>query len=142
MTDDIIASAIWLKAENNRGYGALPIPQPPDDKITKLLRAWATLALSARSAASTRVLDEQRFTLLAYSERMASLAVRTGDIEKIFLGLLAVGVDGWRGDWRNNIILLSLHYDAAQKLSRAAEPVFEKAASLLSPNVATVGRYR
>src|ERR1700726_205544 len=101
MADDLVASAEWLRAENNRGYGKLAIPQPIDDETTKLLQTWASLSPSARLAASLRVLDEQRFTLLGYSERMASLAVRTRDIEKIFFGLLALGIDGWRGDWRD-----------------------------------------
>ncbi len=136
MTDDLIASAEWLRAENNRGYGALAFPQPIDNEITELLRTWAALGPSARSAASLRVLDEQRFTLMAYSERMASLEVRTREIEKIFFGLLALGVDGWRGDWRDNVTVLSVHYDAAQRLSVVAEPVFEGAAALLSPEVA------
>ena len=136
MTDDLIASAEWLRAENTRGYGNLPIPQPLDDKITDLLRTWTALSRSARSAASLRVREDQRFTLLACSERLASLAVRTPDMEKIFFGLLALGVDGWRFDWRDNVLVLSLHYDAAQRLS-AAEPVFERAAVLLCPKVAT-----
>jgi hypothetical protein len=123
--------------QKNRGYVKLAIPQPIDDEITELLRTWTTLNPSARLAASLRVLDEQRFTLLAYSERMASLAVRTHDIEKIFFGLLALGIDGWRSDWRDNVLVLSLHYDAAQRLSVAAEPVFERAATLLCPKVAT-----
>ncbi|MEJ1968710.1 MAG: hypothetical protein WDN03_08800 [Rhizomicrobium sp.] len=61
-------------------------------------------------------MDEQRFTLLAYSERMASLAVREHNKGLIILGLLALGIDGWRGDWRDNAVLISLHYDAAKML--------------------------
>jgi hypothetical protein len=137
MIEDLIASADWLRVENNRAYGPLPIPQPIDDEITELLRTWAGLDPSERLAASLRVLDNQRFTLTAYSERMASLAVRTRDIEKIFFGLLALGIDGWRNDWRDNVTILSVHHDAAQRLSVVAEPVFERAAALLSPKVAT-----
>jgi hypothetical protein len=137
MTDDLIASAEWLRSKNNRGYGKLAIPQPIDDRITELLQTWAALGPPERLAATLRVLEEQRFTLLAYSGRMASLAVRTRDLEKISLGLLALGVDDWRFDWRDNITVLSLHYDAAQRLSVAAAPLFEKAAALLSPKMAT-----
>jgi hypothetical protein len=137
MTGDLIASAEWLRVENNRGYGTLAIPQPIDDKITGLLRTWAGLGTSARSAASSRVLDEQRFTLMAYSERMASLAVCTRDMEKVLFGLLALGVDGWRDDWRDSVMVLSVLYDAVQRLSAAPEPVLERAAALLSPKAAT-----
>jgi hypothetical protein len=136
MIDDLIASAEWLKVENNRGYGKLTIPQPTDDQITELLQTWVALSPSERLAASLRVLDEQRFTLLAYSGRMASLAVRTHDAEKIFFGLLALGVDDWGGDWRENILVLALHYDAAERLG-VVEPVFARAAAFLSPKLAT-----
>lgn len=136
MTHDLFASASWLKAENNRGYGPLPIPQSTDDQITKLLRDWASLPQSERSVASNQILEDQRFTLLAYSERMASFAVRTGDSERIFLGLLSLGVDGWRSDWRDNAVILALHYDATQRLGIDTARMFGRAAGLLSPKVA------
>jgi hypothetical protein len=137
MTDDLIESAEWLKARNSPGYGPLAIPQSIDDKITELLRTWAGLEPSARSVASSRVLDDQHYTLMAYAERMASSAVRTRDMEKIYFGLLALGVDGWRGDWRESVMILSVLYDAAQRLSATAEPVFERAVALLAPKAAT-----
>ena len=93
-------AAEWLRATNNRGYGPLPIPQPRDAEIEALLRSWMALDESTRQAAAQGIAEEQRFTLLAYSERMASLAVRKRNQELIRLGLLALGIDGWRGDWR------------------------------------------
>ena len=76
MNTDIFANADWLNVDNNHGYGALPIPQARDAEISGLLRAWMMLADSDRKAVAGGVLEEQRFTLLAYSERMASFAVR------------------------------------------------------------------
>lgn len=134
MTDDLIASAECLQTENNRGYFSLPIPQPIDGEITQLMRAWAALGPSQRSVASLRASDRQSLRLKAYSERMASFAVRTGDPEKVFFGLLALGSDGWRGDWREKVLVLSLHYDALQRLNCDPEATFESATALLSPN--------
>lgn len=136
MTDELIASAECLNVENNRGYFGLPIPQPIDREITELMRAWAELNPSERSAASLRVSDRQSLRLKAYSERMASFAVRTRDPEKIFFGLLALGVDGWRGDWREKVLVLSLHYDAIQRINGDPEAMFARAAALLSPEAA------
>jgi hypothetical protein len=133
MTDDLIASAECLTAEDFHGYGRLPIPQPIDGQITELMQVWAALSPSERSAASLRVSDRQSLRLKAYSERMASFAVRTLDTEKIFFGLLALGVDGWRGDWREKVLVLSLHYDAVQRIDEDPEDMFERAAALLSP---------
>jgi hypothetical protein len=50
------------------------------------------------------------------------------------LSLVALGVDGWRlGDWRDNTLLIPLHYDAAQRIAADAGALFENAASLLPP---------
>jgi hypothetical protein len=50
MSANLISSAEWLKAANNRGYGALPIPDVMDASVLTLtddsqmssdLRIWA-----------------------------------------------------------------------------------------------------
>ena len=128
---DLFVSADWLKFENNLGYGTLAIPQPRDTDITKLLQDWVKLDKSVRKKAAQKILEEQRFTLLAYSERMASLAVRERNQDMITFGLLALGIDGWRGDWRDNAVIISLHYDAAQRLNINPKEIFEKVAALL-----------
>jgi hypothetical protein len=132
MSTNIFATADWLRVKNNPGYGTLQIPQPRDREISELLRAWIALEESSRKVAAQGILEDQRFTLLGYSERMASLAVRDHNPEWIILGLLALGIDGWRGDWRDNAAIICLHYDAAKKLDIQIESTFEKAAVLLS----------
>jgi hypothetical protein len=97
-----------------------------------LLRTWIALDAKDRLAAAEGICEDQRFKLLAYAERMASLAVRERNQEYIILGLAALGADGWRGDWRDNAAIISLHYDAARKLGLPPQPVFETAAALLS----------
>ena len=136
MTDNLIASAQCLNVENNHGYFRSPIPQPIDHEITELMRAWAALSSSERLSASLRVSDRQSLRLKADSERMASFAVRTQDPEKVLFGLLALSADGWRGDWREKVLVLSLHYDAIQRINGNPKPVFEKAAAFLSPEAA------
>jgi len=140
MPTNHFAGADWLTVKNNQGYGTLPIPQPRDADIGELLRTWAALDAPTRQTSAQGILEEQRFRLLAYSERMASLAVRKRDQELIGLGLLALGIDGWRGDWRDNAALISLHYDAAQRLAADPDSLFEKAAALLSPKAANALR--
>jgi hypothetical protein len=137
MSTNLFAAAEWLTVRNNHGYGPLPIPQPRDTQISELLRSWMALDAPTRQASARGILPEQRFTLLAYSERMASLAVRTRDEELIILGLVALGVDGWQlGDWRDNALVVALHYDAAQRIASDAASVFEKAAALVPPEPA------
>lgn len=131
MNMDFFASANWLCAENNRGYGTLPIPQHRDVEISNLLHAWLNIDESSRIASLLQVPDEYRFTLIGYSERMASLAVRDRNREHILLGLIALGLDGWRDDWRDNATILCLHYDAARRIGVKPKDLFEEAAVML-----------
>lgn len=129
----IFSSVEWLRAENNSGYGTLPIPQPRDEEISALLRSWLSLEEPVRRAALSQISEDYRFTLIGYSERMASLAVRDRNREHILLGLLALGLDGWRDDWRDNASVVCLHHDAAQRIGLCPSNLFEEAARLL-PN--------
>lgn len=124
-----------MRVNENEDYGNLPIPHPRDDEIEALILRWASLDPEARERAVAEIGEDQRFTLLAYSERMASRAVRDRNGELIFMGLLALGLDGWRADWRDNAVLLCLHHDAALKAGIPPEAVFERAATLLPPRV-------
>jgi hypothetical protein len=127
----IFASVEWLRAENNSSYGTLPIPQPRDMEISALLRSWLSLEEPSRNDALSQVSADYRFTLIGYSERLASLAVRDRNKEHILLGLLALGLDGWRDDWRDNAAVVCLHYDAAHRVGLCPSDLFEEAATML-----------
>ena len=131
MSSNLLASADWLKVQYNHGYGNLPIPSQRDAEIEGLLRKWLKLDEASRNAALAQAAAEHLFTLLSYGERMACLAVRDGDEEHVFFGLLALGLDSWQFDWRENVIIVALLYDAAQRIGVPPERVFEKAAALL-----------
>lgn len=135
MSSTIFTEASWLSMAENVGYGQLPIPDPKDDQVQALVVKWIELDEHDRISAGQAVAECQRFTLLAYSERMASFAVREKSINLVYLGLVALGIDGWRNDWRDNAVLLSLHYDALTKLGVEPKLIFEKAAKLMSTKV-------
>jgi hypothetical protein len=125
---ELFSNAQWLCG--NIGYGALPIPGRFDSRITELLRCWEGLIELERNSATGRLSNDQKRTLLAYGERMASLAVRDSNAKLIYFGLLAVGI-GWLDDWRENVLVISLHYDAASRIGAVPEEIFEDAAGLL-----------
>lgn len=131
MTTDLFSSARWLLGKETDGYGTWPIPHRVDAEITGLMQAWMEQDEPKRKAVAEQIKEEQRFLLLAYSERMASLAVRNHDRDLILLGLVALGVDGWQFDWRENMVLLCLHYDASRRIGAAPADLFEEAAQLL-----------
>ncbi len=131
MKTNLFASSDCLKDENNHGYGTLPIPIQRDAELSDLLNAWLDLDELSRNAALSQITEEHRWTLLSYSERMATWAVRDRDRSHIVLGLLALGLDGWQFDWRENMVMICLHYDAAQRIGLTPASVFEEAAKLL-----------
>jgi hypothetical protein len=134
-TSPVIFNVPWLDAENNRGYGPLPIPSDRDRQVSELIGQWLSLDENRRMEATRSISARELDTLLAYSERMASRAVRERSREWIFLGLVALGLDGWRTDWRENVIVLALHYDACQRIGESAEGMFKEAGGVLPLNV-------
>lgn len=135
MGTQIFTNAKWLSVDQNNGYGPAPIPSPRDGEIESLLVKWQSLCPSERSTAAAQISEDQRLTLLAFAERMASTAVRVKDSSRIHLGLLALGLDGWKIDWRDNVIILSLHHDAVRRLGADPRQVFSQAGLLLSDKV-------
>src|SRR5689334_17608737 len=133
MMSPLFVEADWLEGRNNRGYGPLPIPQERDLQIETLLRAYIFLDPIARQVESSTVTAGQQLTLAAYSERMASLAVRRHAKDLILFGLLALSVDGWRAEWRDNLIILALHYDASKRIGVEPEVMFHETQALLPP---------
>lgn len=112
------------------------LPAPQDAQIGDLLEAWSRLGKKERAESCQSLSYHQSLVLLGYSERAASLAVRQNRAHLIFLGLLALGVDDWRFDYRDNLVRVALHYDAALRLDVNPQAVFERAASLLEPTAA------
>jgi hypothetical protein len=135
MDIEIFSNAGWLNVDQNNGYGPAPIPSSRDAEIESLLVKWQAFSPSERSEAAARIIEDQRFTLLAFAERMATSTVRQRDPNRIHLGLLALGLDGWKTDWRDNATILCLHYDAARRLAADPSHIFSVAGSLLSEKV-------
>ena len=121
----------WLFTKLNIDYAKMPLPSDIDSQISLLVRSWLTLEEPARIAALARVSEEHTYLLIGYSARMATLAVREHEAEYILLGLVALGLDGWCGDWRNNALVVPLHYDAARRIGLSPDHIFEEAASVL-----------
>ena len=135
--EDYIDDAVSrLVAGNNPGYGPLPLPAPRDAEIARLLDVFTQASPEQRGQLLSRLTREHSPTLLAFAERMASLAVREREPRRIFLGLLALVVESFASDYRENAMILSLHYDAAGRIGADPARLFEEAASYARPEVA------
>lgn len=135
MDTQIFSNAKWLSVDQNSGYGPSPIPDSRDVEIGSLINTWQSFGSQLRSDTAAKIREDQRFTLLAFSERMATAAVRQKDPACIYLGLLALGIDGWKGDWRDNATILCLHYDAAMRITADPSQMFRKAGRMLAEKV-------
>jgi hypothetical protein len=134
----LFSSASWMLGSSTDGYGTWPIPDPLDQRITSLIESWGNLSDQDREREAATITEEQAAMLRAFSERMATLAVRNEDRRLLILGLLALGIDGGSVDWREDILLLCLHLDAARKLGAVPEDVFYEAGRMLPPKVTNV----
>lgn len=131
----LFRGASWLDAPDNYGYGTWPIPAGLDARINSLIDEWCKLPKEQRGTESLSITEQQSDVLLAFSERMASKAVRDRDRAAIRLGLIAAGLDGWRYEWRENTMMLSLHNHSAVMIGVNAQAVFAGAAVYLVPRV-------
>lgn len=134
--DYVEGAAARLVAGRNAGYGPLPLPAPLDAEIGRLLDAFTRASPEQREFLLSRMTREHSPTLLAFSERMASLAVRERAPGRILEGLLALVVEGYATDYRENALILSLHHDAATRIGADPARLFEEAASYAKPEVA------
>lgn len=110
-----------LTAAANVNYGRLPIPCDRDFQILDLLTRLDQGLLRSPTI-------EQANTLLAFSERAASWAVRTGGTRLILGGLSAVGVAAPASDPRNIVVALSLLHRACELTLADPRSVFSEAA--------------
>jgi hypothetical protein len=134
----LFSSASWMIGSSTDGYGTWPIPHALDQKIGSLIENWCELPREDREREATTISEEQAAVLRAFSERMATLAVRNSDQHLLILGLLALGIDGGSVDWREDTLILSLHLDAAKKVGVAPDNVFCEAGKLLPGRVSEV----
>ena len=121
-------------------YGAYfrsPIPVPTDVEIAAIVREWISLDRDARMTISAGLCERQSDRLLAFSERVASLAVRERNPDHVFVGLVALGVNDWKFDDRENLLVVPLHYDACARIGADPAALLESAAAVLPPRSAT-----
>ena len=118
-----------LRAAGNVGYGPRPIPDRRDKEIENLLSRYMARSDSTGDPIDAPLSNDHSSALGAFSERMASLAVRTQDMRLITLGLVALGLaTNQSRDVREEILIISLHYAAARKLSADPARIFLGAA--------------
>lgn len=104
---------------------------PWDAEVEAVVRAIATATPEDRAAVRAALSPPAARVLLAWGERMASLAVRRRDRDLVVLGLTAVAMAGDElVDFRERLIPVPLHRRAAQLIGEKPKRLFDAAAAL------------
>ena len=118
--NDIEGLITFLVSDQTKGYGKRPIPDSIDSDVRELIGGLLGYKPDKREAALS--LMKRRGSLFcAFAERMASLAVRTADASIITDGMHALGCAASIMYWKEIIPVISLLYDAAQRIH--ADPI-------------------
>lgn len=118
-----------LRPERNPGYLAKRIPDPLDSEIASLVDTareaggWADLR--------ARVGQEHESLFRLFAERMASEAVRLGNVEPLEQALIALAAGGLERDSREAMLIVPLVYRSAELLGEDPARLFEEVAALL-----------
>ncbi|HEV2952468.1 MAG TPA: hypothetical protein VG015_00050 [Candidatus Dormibacteraeota bacterium] len=113
-------------------YLLQPYPTPLDEALDAVVSGFGSMSDAERAVWKGKVPFTQRDSqvLLTYGARMATQALREGSTDRVTNGLLAHLIEGERDDWRENIIVLTLLFDAMKKLGAEPLPLFDAVASL------------
>jgi hypothetical protein len=122
---DILATLLEvLKKALVSAYYKQPIPSEIDKKITEVLASLGSCDEKQFNAIVDRVVGDNSRVLGLYAERMASLAVREKNPERVKQGLLGLLIYSRTEDPRDVLLVLTLLHDAVVKLGKNPKEVF------------------
>jgi len=115
--------------EKHPGYYHQPIPNELDDEIGNLVRVFIEASAQGREAILSKSREANSFALIVFAERMAALAVRENSRRRLLEGLLALIIEGFKFDYRDNMTIWAPLYHSAAKIGVEPEGLFQEAAS-------------
>ena len=125
-----------LRQKNTAGYDSEPIPNQLDEEILALTVSFLNGTDLERELIVSAFDENHSMTLILFSERMASLAVRRNSEDILLAGLVAQIIEKWRFDARENLLRLTLLYHSAVKIGCLPEQLFNRASKCASKDVA------
>jgi hypothetical protein len=124
-----------INAEHERNdqpkYPWRPLPCVLDSLVGDFVRVFMQASEPERWRLSAAVPPEDGAFLTCFAERMASLGVRERSRARLLEGLVALVIEGYKDDFRSNMVCLAPLYDAALKIGVDAQVLFEEAAGYL-----------
>ncbi|MFH9888020.1 hypothetical protein ACH4OQ_38250 [Streptomyces luteogriseus] len=123
-----------LRDRRFNGYLGVRLPHALDAEVEAIVTAYMTASPSVRNTMVNEVHGRAAGVLSAYGQRMASVAVRTGDIDALRRGVVATGLaEGRLDDPRNNLFVLAAVNDSASLLGTTLQAVIDDVKGLLPP---------
>jgi hypothetical protein len=121
-----------LRDRRFNGYLGVKLPHALDAEVEAIVTAYMTA--SVRDTIVSDVHGRVAGVLSAYGQRMASVAVRTGDIDALRRGVVATGLaEGRLEDPRDNLFVLAAVNDSASLLGTTLQAVIDDVKGLLPP---------
>lgn len=125
-----------LTVENTAGYGLWLLPCKLDKNLSLIINTYSKLPPDAYVEYRKKFNPYNPWPLFTFAERMAILGVREHSIQRIFEGLIALAIEDFRYDYREALLILSLLYHSASKISADPLNLFDKAAMFASRETA------
>ncbi|MFF7769034.1 hypothetical protein ACFZC7_21275 [Streptomyces massasporeus] len=123
-----------LRDKRFNGYLGVKLPHTLDTEVDAIVTAYMTASPSVRDTVVSDVHGRSAGVLSAYGQRMASVAVRTGDIDALRRGVVATGLaEGRLEDPRDNLFVLAAVNDSASLLGTTLQAVIDEVKGLLPP---------
>ena len=126
-----------LSSPASDGYLQRSLPCELDVAVTSVVDDYIAGTESERATVRAAFDTGQSFGWLVYAERMASLALRTMSRLVLLQGLVALIIEGFRLDARENIPILSLLNRSAEKMGIDPSVLFNEATRLAPEPTAT-----
>lgn len=124
-----------LVSNNDPIYYFRPLPCELDNEVTRLIDTFIQADSSGRALILSGIRDKHSGWLFAYGQRMAELAVREDSRERLFYGLLALIIEGFKSDYRDNMVIWAPLYHSATKIGIDPAALFSEAASYANNTV-------
>lgn len=111
-------------------YYKHPIPSEIDKNITEALTSLGKCDEKQLNVIAGQVTGDNSRVLGLYAERMASLAVRERNPDRLRQGLLGLLIYSRAEDSRDVLLVLSLLHDAAVRLGKDPKEIFDEVGSI------------
>ncbi len=136
---DNIIKKIQYIGDDIDTYDQSSLPSDSDETVADLIHLFKESSDNIRVYIRNRLNTKaDSWLLLAFAERMSILAVREISTERISDGLLAIVLENFSHDDREDMLILSLLHHSALKINADPLYIFDKAAEISTPECADI----